>query len=163
MMLEELRDKSIAILGFSVEGLSTAKFLERHGLSFTILEKNEPSKLFPPAREFLRGRNYPLVTGPSHLDKVSEFNLVSRSQGIPLWNPKIAEAKGKGVEFTSATKLFFEFCPCPVIGVTGTKGKGTTATLIYEMLKISSSDVYLGGNIGRTPLDFIDKLLADSS
>ncbi len=158
MKLDYLRGKKIAILGFSIEGLSVARFLDRHGLSFTILEKNEPGKLLPEAQEFIKTHDYPLITGASHLDKLSEFNLISRSQGIPLWNPKIAEAKKSGVEFTSVTKLFFDLCPCQIIGVTGTKGKGTTATLIYEMLKASKLDVYLGGNIGKPPLDFIDDL-----
>ena len=152
----------MAILGFSIEGLSTAKFLERRGLNFTVLEKNEPDKLLPEAREFLKTHDYTLITGPQHLDQLAEFDIVSRSQGIPLWNPKIAEVRGRGVEFTSMTKLFFESCPCPIIGVTGTKGKGTTATLIFEMLKASGFDVYLGGNIGQSPLDFIDKLKASS-
>lgn len=158
MKLEYLRRKKIAVLGFSIEGLSAARFLDRHGLSFTILEKNEPSKLLPEAQEFLKTHDYPLITGASHLNNLSEFNLISRSQGIPLWNPKVAGAKKNGVEFTSVTKLFFDFCPGRIIGVTGTKGKGTTATLIYEMLKASGLDVYLGGNIGKPPLDFVDDL-----
>ncbi len=162
MNLKDLRDKKVAILGFSVEGFSTAKFFERHGMGFTVLEKNDLSNLLPEAQEFLKTHDYPVFTGPEHLERLMEFDVVSRSQGIPVWNPKIVEAKGKGVEFTSMTKLFFEFCPCPIIGVTGTKGKGTTATLIYEMLKISGSDVCLGGNIGQSPLDFIDKIKPSS-
>lgn len=160
--IEDLRKKKIAVLGFSIEGLSTAKFLERHNIRFSVLERNDPSDLLPEAQEFLETRDQPLFTGPKHLDRLSEFDLVSRSQGIPLWNPKVIEAKDKGVEFTSTTKLFFEFCSCPIIGITGTKGKGTTATLIYEMLKISGFNVYLGGNIGQSPLDFIDKLKTSS-
>jgi len=162
MNTESLKGKKIAILGFSIEGLSVARFLDRHGLSFTILEKNEPNKLLPEAQEFLKTHDYRLITGASHLDRLSQFNLISRSQGIPLWNLKIAEAKRSGVEFTSVTKLFFDFCPGQIIGVTGTKGKGTTSTLIYEMLKASGFDVYLGGNIGQSPLDFIDKLKPSS-
>lgn len=162
MKQDYLRGKKIAILGFSIEGLSVARFLDRHGLGFTILEKNEPGKLLPEAQEFLKTRDYPLITGALHLDKLSEFNLVSRSQGIPLWNIKVAEAKKSGVEFTSVTKLFFDLCPGRIIGVTGTKGKGTTATLIHEMLKASGLDVYLGGNIGKPPLDFIDDLKPSS-
>lgn len=162
MKLEDLRGKKIAVLGFSLEGLSVARFLDQHGLGFTILEKNEPSKLLPEAQEFLKTHDYPLITGASHLDKLSEFNLISRSQGIPLWNPKVAGAKKSGVEFTSVTKLFFDLCPGRIIGVTGTKGKGTTVTLIHEMLKVSGLDVYLGGNIGKPPLDFIDDLKPSS-
>ena len=59
-------------------------------------------------------------------------------------------------------KLFFESCPCPIIAVTGTKGKSTTASLIYEMLKLSGKDVYLGSNSDRSNFEFLDKLKPQS-
>ena len=59
-------------------------------------------------------------------------------------------------------KDFFEFCSCPIIGVTGTKGKGTTAGLIYEMLRLSGKDVYLGGYDGSQSFEFLDKLKPQS-
>lgn len=56
-------------------------------------------------------------------------------------------------------KLFFELCPTKnIIGVTGTKGKGTTASLIYEILRAAGKRVWLGGNIGLAPFEFIDKI-----
>lgn len=158
MNLEALKNKKIAILGFSVEGLSVAKFLDRRGISFTILEREPLESLAEDAQGFIRSHNYSFISGPDHLKSLDRYQAISRSQGIPLWLSEIIEAKTKGVVLTSMTKLFFDFCPCPIIGVTGTKGKGTTATLIYEMLKASGQDVFLGGNIGQSPLDFIDDL-----
>lgn len=160
--IEELKSKKMAILGFSVEGLSVAQFLDRHGLSFTILEKESLESLTAEAQEFIRCRGCRFISGDDHLKGLEGFEIVSRSQGIPLWLPEIERARERGVIFTSMTKLFFDFCPCPIIGVTGTKGKGTTATLIYEMLKASGFNVFLGGNIGRSPLDFMGELRADS-
>ncbi|EKD67083.1 MAG: UDP-N-acetylmuramoylalanine-D-glutamate ligase, partial [uncultured bacterium] len=61
---------------------------------------------------------------------------------------------------TSATQLFFQFCKAPIIGVTGTKGKGTTSTLIYEMLKKKYAHVYLGGNVGKPLLSQVDTITA---
>jgi len=55
--------------------------------------------------------------------------------------------------------MFFDLCPTKnIIGITGTKGKGTTASLIYEILKIDKRDVFLGGNIGVAPFDFFEDL-----
>jgi UDP-N-acetylmuramoylalanine--D-glutamate ligase len=74
----------------------------------------------------------------------------------------ISKAGRENLPVTSATKIFFDICPCPIIGVTGTKGKGTTSTLIHEMLRKQGFDSYLGGNIGIPPLDFLSKLGRDS-
>lgn len=96
--------------------------------------------------------------GESYLDDLTEFEFIFRSPGI---NPKMIElydAKLEGCQITSATELFFANCKGMTVGVTGTKGKGTTSTLIYEILKNSGRDVYLGGNIGRCALDFLDDL-----
>jgi UDP-N-acetylmuramoylalanine--D-glutamate ligase len=68
----------------------------------------------------------------------------------------------KGGTITSQTEIFFDFCPSRIIGVTGTKGKGTTASLIYELLEAQGLSAYLGGNIGNSPLDFLDKLTPES-
>jgi UDP-N-acetylmuramoylalanine--D-glutamate ligase len=70
----------------------------------------------------------------------------------PIWN-----------KITDAERIFFEESPTKnIVGITGTKGKGTTSTLIYKILKASGKDVYLGGNIGKTPLDFLHKLTQES-
>lgn len=85
---------------------------------------------------------------------LASFDLIVRSPGIRP--DKIPQPT------TTSTNIFFELCPCPIIGVTGTKGKGTTSTLIYEMLKRDKKDAYLGGNIGIPPLSFLHKLTKNS-
>ena len=86
-----------------------------------------------------------------------------RSPGISPLLPLFQSAREKGVTITSQTQLFLDNCPCEIIGVTGTKGKGTTATLIAEMLKKEGKDVYLGGNIGVPALTFLDNLTPEST
>jgi len=71
-------------------------------------------------------------------------------------------AEKSGIKITSAVKIFFEECPGKIIAVTGTKGKGTTSTLIYEILKADGRDVYLSGNIGKPYLELLPKLTKDS-
>ena len=134
-----LRGKKIAVVnaGGKVESTSNAEFFEKHGAKVTILD---------------------LTQGDNYLEKLDEFDLVVRSPGVKLELLKnVAKEK-----ITSQTKLFFDLTPCKIIGVTGTKGKGTTSSLIYEMLKKQGFDAYLGGNIGEPPFNFLDKLNAQS-
>lgn len=85
----------------------------------------------------------------SELDETdfSKYGLVLRSPSVP---PR------KG--WSSMTQYFFEHCPCPIIGVTGTKGKGTTSTLITALLKELGHKAWLVGNIGKPALDIIDEI-----
>lgn len=159
MRLTDLEGKKIAILGLSVEGISTAKFLLTHGVGeLTLLDKKSLGELGKEVSELASDKAIELKFGDGYLDGLTNFDVVFRTPGFPLWHPALRESGKTGVIITSQTKLFFDLCPCPIVGVTGTKGKGTTATLIYEMLKASGKDVFLGGNIGRPPLDFFDQL-----
>lgn len=94
----------------------------------------------------------------NYLNSLSDFEIVFRSPGVPFNLPQIQSALKNGVKFSSVTKLFFEHCPAHIIGVTGTKGKGTTATLLYKILKESGFDAYLAGNIGVPAIEILPKL-----
>jgi UDP-N-acetylmuramoylalanine--D-glutamate ligase len=148
--MERLKGKRIAVVGLSTEGRDAVTFFlsekcdvvcaDRRGEDVLISEYPELQKL--PVR---------LSLGPSYLSCLKDVDIIVRTPGMALATPQLQEAKRLGKELTSATKLFFEFCQAPIIGVTGTKGKGTTGTLIFEMLQKSGKTVYLGGNVG-TPL-----------
>lgn len=133
----DFKDKKIAVVGLGMEGISSFKYLRKHGAKVTELDKNQ-------------GENY--------LENLDQYDLIVRSPGIKL----SLLNKVQPEKITSQTKLFFDLCPCPIIGVTGTKGKGTTSSLIYEMLKKDGQDAYLGGNIGEPPFNFLDKLTPQS-
>ncbi|PIV52009.1 UDP-N-acetylmuramoyl-L-alanine--D-glutamate ligase [Candidatus Falkowbacteria bacterium CG_4_9_14_3_um_filter_36_9] len=86
------------------------------------------------------------------------FNIIFRSPGYPLLKIKNQKSKIKNI-ISSPMKAFFELCPTKnIIGVTGTKGKGTTSSLIYHILKNEGKRVWLGGNIGVAPFEFINKI-----
>lgn len=126
--------KKVAILGLGIEGKSSARWLKKQGAFVTILDQKKE-------------KNY--------LHNLNRFDFVVRSPGVKLSPLEKRVSKEK---ITSQTKIFFDLCPCSIIGVTGTKGKGTTSTLIYEMVKSQGFDAYLGGNIGKPPLDFLNSL-----
>ena len=133
-----IKDKKIAVIGEGFEGQSSAKYLKEHGAEVTVLDKKQ---------------------GEGYLEDLGQYDLVIRSPGVKL-STLIQYVPQEKI--SSQTKLFFDLCPCPIIGVTGTKGKGTTASLIYGMLKKQGIDAYLGGNIGRPPFGFLDKLSPQS-
>jgi len=150
----------IGILGFAREGRSLLSFLRKnpkfHDSEIWILDKRRTVSVPRGIKKNLGGR---------YLKQLSKFDLVFRSPGVPYNLPELQAARRKGVKFSSATKLFFESASrrTPnVIGVTGTKGKGTTSTLLYRLLKAGGFRATLGGNIGTSPLDLLPKLQKNS-
>ncbi len=139
----------IAILGFGLEGKSLLKFLRQSPqfkkTDISILDK----KL---------DKNY--------LKNLARFGIVFRSPGVPYNLPEIQKSIKKGVEFSSATKLFFQeaqkITGIKIIGITGTKGKGTASTLLYKILKACGKDVFLAGNIGKPAIEILPKLKENS-
>ncbi len=150
MQIGDLKQKKIGILGFGVEGQAIADFLHQRGIAFKVFDKNVEikSKKFP-AENFYLGENY--------LENIGDCDLLFRSPGIKLSEPGLVTAKNRGVEISSQIKLFFDNCKAKIIGVTGTKGKGTTSKLIYEMLQKAGIKSFLGGNFGVEVLSLLDQ------
>ncbi len=146
----------IAILGFGAEGRAVAEYLHKHGYSeLTICDKNVDLK-----DEMPEGVSVKL--GPKYLYDLDDFEVLFRSPGVKFLEPSIQAAKVNGASVTSSTAFFLDQCPCPVVGVTGTKGKGTTCTLIYKMLKKAGKDAHLAGNIGEPAIGLLDEVKDDS-
>lgn len=158
--MEKFKNKNIAVLGFGIEGMSVCDFLIDSASHITVLDEKKRADFDEKVIKDYESKGITFLLGK--IEDLTGFDIVFRSPGFHPDLPFLKAAREKGVEITSATKLFFDLCPCPIIGVTGTKGKGTTSTLIYEMLKLEGFDVYLGGNIGTPPLSFLDKLKPDS-
>lgn len=154
----DFTNKKIAVLGCGVEGLSSARFLIKKGAYVTMFDQKSEFEFGNGVLDELRVNGVQFVLGENYLQNLQGYDLIIKSPGIKRTLPALEEAQKNGVILTSQTQLFLELCPCPVIGVTGTKGKGTTSSLIYEMLKASGFDTYLGGNIGVPPFEFLDSL-----
>lgn len=150
------RDKKVAILGWGINGLDAYSFLKKQGADVVVLDRKDRKDLDLGSL----GRGVvKLSLGKNYLSKgLINFDYVFRAPGVYRYLPELVEAEEKGVIITSAVKLFFDLCPAKIIGVTGTKGKGTTSTLIYNILKEEGLDVYLAGNIGYPMLSLLPKL-----
>lgn len=122
---------NIAILGLGLEGQSIKRYFSQHQI--TTFDHFKPQDL----ASF----------------KLSEFDLVFRSPSVPVQPNLIAP-------WTSLTRYFFDHCPAPIIGVTGTKGKGTTSSLIQALLNQIGAKTWLLGNVGSPALDYLDQIKA---
>jgi len=156
------KGKNIAILGLGIEGLSTARFLTSKGANVSILDQKREEELNSDILNDAKKLKIKFVLGGNYLNDLNSYEIIVRSPGVKRNLPEIIKAEENGAIITSQTQIFFDFCPCPIIGVTGTKGKGTTSSLICEMLKKQGFNTYLGGNIGQPPVDFLDKLNSQS-
>lgn len=153
-----LNQKSTALIGLSVEGFASLNFFLKKGIKVTVFDKREKNNLPKDVLKVIESNKVLGYFGKNYLDNLENFDIIIRTPGMPLWDRKLIQEQKRVVKITSQTKIFFEECPCPIIGITGTKGKGTTSTLIYQILKIAGFDAYLGGNIGVPSISFLDKL-----
>lgn len=154
--------KRVAVLGLGVEGLSSVQFLRDLGAAVWILERRQREDIDLSLLTAAEAVGAQFIFGKDYLKNLQDYDIIVRSPGVKRLSSEIVAAEKSGVIITSQIKLFFDLCPAQIIGVTGTKGKGTTSSLIYEMLKSAGHDVYLGGNIGVPPLTFLHKLQSSS-
>ncbi|MBU4216641.1 UDP-N-acetylmuramoyl-L-alanine--D-glutamate ligase [Candidatus Parcubacteria bacterium] len=160
MKLNELKKKKIAILGLGVENYFLIKYLlkEKVECEITICDLRSEKQLGEKYLEFSKlGVQWKLEAEFNR--NLGVFNILFRSPGWPIACPGVQAGLKEGSLLFSAMNLFFELCPTTnLIGVTGTKGKGTTSSLIVAILKTAKKRVWLGGNIGVAPFSFINKI-----
>lgn len=135
----------IAILGYGKEGQAALQYWGP-GNEVTICDR-DPNIVLP---EHVQGQ-----TGPDYLRGLEEFKLIIRS---PQVHPReIVAANNQHIltKVTTGTEEFIRNCPAPIIAVTGTKGKGTTSSLIAKIVELAGHKVHLGGNIGVPPVEML--------
>lgn len=143
----------LAIVGFDVEGRASFDYFAAAGYDITICDQN-PNVVVPRGAAAQLGQDY--------LRDLDRFDLIVRTPGL---HPRKILAANPGVasKITTQTNEFMNVCPTKnIIGVTGTKGKGTTSSLITNMLQSAGLDAHLGGNIGMPPLSFVGDLTPNS-
>lgn len=155
--METFREKLVAVLGAGIEGYSSAKFLVQKGALVTVFDQKNKESLDGTLVKKFEELGVSLKTGPDKVVDLDKFEIVVRTPGIRPDFPEIVKAVEKGSVLTSNTKIFFDNTKSVTIGVTGTKGKGTTASLITDILKKAGKNVSLGGNIGTPALDLLEK------
>ena len=141
----------IALIGFGLEAKSAYDYFKSidQNNTFEIYDENPKSKIELP--------NGVKFFGDFHDFSKIQADLIVRT---PAVNPSRLP---KNAKITSVTNLFFEKCPAPIIGVTGSKGKGTVSSFIAEILRAAGLRVHLVGNIGLTALNELSKIQKDDA
>lgn len=145
-IIQYLRNKSILILGYGKEGKSALAFIQ----------ENLPNNAVAVAdKEPISIDGVLCFSGADYLRHCHDFDVIIKSPGVEIKNLISEEDKEK---ITSLSDLFLCFCQNPIIGITGTKGKSTTSSLVYHILTTCGKNAVLTGNIGQACFDVIDKL-----
>ena len=139
---------NVALAGYGIEGKASYDYWRAQGHDITVADERERLDVLPD------GVN--TILGPDAFTRLGEFDLIVRSPSV---NPKKLPY---GDKVWSATNEFFAKCPTTdIIGVTGTKGKGTTSSLIASILKAAGRTVHLVGNIGTPALAELPRIQPD--
>ena len=145
LILNRLHGKRILVLGFGREGRSTLRFLQKYLPEADIAVADQNA---------MEGVDY---AGDKYLEAMYDYDIVIKTPGISL-----KDFDTKEVEITSQTDLFLSQFQSQTIGITGTKGKSTTTSLIYHLLKSSGRDAILTGNIGIPCFDVMENIKPES-
>lgn len=145
---ELIKDKKVLILGFGREGRSSFQLFKNVG-GFFCLDVADGNPTI--AEEKIDAK---IIAGPQYLDVIDEYDIVMKSPGIVLPR-EISDYKAM---ITCQIDLFMHEYGRQTVGITGTKGKSTTSTLLYHVLKESGRNTILAGNIGIPVFDILDQI-----
>lgn len=146
-----LDGKKVAVIGLGVSNVPLIEYLHEVGAETTVFDSKELDQIETELMNKIICYDMEYSLGPRYLEKLVGFDLIFRSPSCLPSNPSLQLEASRGAIVTTEIEMFMELCPCPIIGVTGSDGKTTTTSLIYEILKAGGYNTYIGGNIG-TPL-----------
>jgi UDP-N-acetylmuramoylalanine--D-glutamate ligase len=152
------KDKKITVFGLGLHGggVGTVKFLVANGAKVIVTDLKSKEQLAPSIEKLKGLKNIQYVLGQHRIEDFSTVDMVIKSPPIPWSDKHIKLALENNIPVEIDSSLFFKLCKNPIIGVTGTKGKTTTASLIFEILKSAGKNSLKIG-VGQTSV--LDKLL----
>lgn len=154
--------KKVLVLGLAKSGVSAASLLHRLGAFVTVNDK-KPLSENPEAQSLLE-QGITVICGEHPIELMDEgFELIVKNPGIPYHNPMIERAIEKGIPIITEVELAYQVSEAPFIGITGTNGKTTTTTLVFEMLKEGRKSPLIAGNIGTVASDVAQEASEDNT
>ncbi|MEK7514345.1 MAG: UDP-N-acetylmuramoyl-L-alanine--D-glutamate ligase [Patescibacteria group bacterium] len=153
--------KKITLMGLGLlgRGVGDAQFLAECGADLIVTDLKTRTQLSSSIRKLSHFKNIKFILGEHRLEDFTNRDMIIKAAGVPLDSPFIVEARKNDIPIEMSTALFAELTEATIIGITGTRGKSTVTSLIYELLKQAGKKVYLGGNVkGMATLPLLEKV-----
>lgn len=166
MPKNSFKNKRVLIMGLGLypkgSGISAAKFFAREGARVIVTDLKKRSELSGSIK-LLKDFKIRYILGKHNAKDFKEADLIIKNPAVRNDSKYLKIAKEKKIPIETDMSIFFKLCPTNVkiIGVTGTRGKSTTCSLIYEILRAENENVFLGGNIQNSPLNFLDDIVGN--
>lgn len=154
---DTVQGKRVAFIGAGVSHRQLIPMFAKAGAQVTLCDK-KPLESFGEYGTELMALGVRLSLGENYLNGLAGQQMVLRTPGFEFFTPELQAAGKAGALLTSEMELFFEYCPCPLVGITGSDGKTTTTSLIAAMYRQAGRTVHLGGNIGRALLPIVEEI-----
>lgn len=155
MILMDLKNKNILVVGLAKTGVACARFLAKSGAAVTVTDMRNEAALVSQLAELAQ---YGVRRELGRHDDATflSSDLIVVSPGVPMDLPQLVMASRAGREIVSEIELAFRFIGAPLVAITGTNGKTTTTTLAGEIFKANGFATYVGGNIGDPLIDLVE-------
>lgn len=155
-----INGKKVGVLGIGVSNQPLIQFLVQLGAEVTAFDKKTESELGDVV-ESLRSKGVKFELGENYLNRLEGFDVIFKTPGMRIDIPALVKAKESGAYITSEMEEFVRYCPAKVYAVTGSDGKTTTTTIIYNLLEKQGYTTWVGGNIGTPLFSKIEEIKKD--
>lgn len=153
------KNKNVTIMGLGLHGggLGAARYMARKKANVLVTDLKSKEEL-QGSLDKLKDFDLEFRLNDHKKEDFQKADLVIKNPAVPWDSPYLEAARAAGTKIETAISIFFKETPSECIGITGTKGKSTTASLIYEIVKEKREGVFLAGNIGKQALELLPKL-----
>lgn len=152
-----IKNKNVAVVGIGISNIPLIHFLIGLNANVTAFDKKDEDALGKTGED-LKHIGVKLELGENYLDNLVGFDVVFKTPSMRIDIPALVRAKEMGAYITSEMEEFVRYCPAKVFGITGSDGKTTTTTLVYNMLKAHGHKTWVGGNIGNPLFSNIEEI-----
>jgi UDP-N-acetylmuramoylalanine--D-glutamate ligase len=154
---EFIKGKNTAVVGIGVSNIPLIRFLLNLDAKVSAFDKKNENQLGEIGKEF-KEKGVKLILGDNYLDNLTGYDVIFKTPSMRIDSPSLIKAKEEGAYITSEMEEFIKYCPAKIFGVTGSDGKTTTTSLIYNILKEEGYKTWVGGNIGTPLFDKIEEI-----
>lgn len=155
-----IKSKNIAVIGLGKSNLPLINFLLKFTDKITAFDKLDKDNI-KDIVESLSKKGVSFSLGENYLENLKGFDIIYKTPGMHPQASFLKKEEEMGAIITSEMELFFDLCPAKIFGITGSDGKTTTTSIIYNILKEEGYNCYLGGNIGRPLIEDLEKIKED--